>query len=123
MRSRLVINLQAAMLDPLLEEKIREQIRTHKVLIYMKGTPEMPMCGFSYTAVRILDSLGFPYTAINVLEDPELRQGIKEFSNWPTLPQIYINGEFIGGCDILQEMHARNELRPLVEAAFAKADP
>ncbi|MFS8866826.1 Grx4 family monothiol glutaredoxin [Synechococcus sp. H65.1] len=110
------------MLDPLLEEKIREQIRTHKVLIYMKGTPEMPQCGFSYTAVRILDSLGFPYTAINVLEDPEIRQGIKVFSNWPTIPQIYINGQFIGGCDILQEMHARNELRPLVEAAFAQAD-
>lgn len=109
------------MLDPLLEEKIREQIRTHKVLIYMKGTPEMPQCGFSYAAVRVLDSLGFPYTAINVLEDPEIRQGIKEFSNWPTIPQIYIDGEFVGGCDIIQEMHARNELRPLVEAAFAKA--
>nr|WP_279611528.1 Grx4 family monothiol glutaredoxin [Thermostichus vulcanus] len=107
------------MLDPLLEEKIRDQIRANKVLIYMKGTPEMPQCGFSYATVRVFDSLGFPYAAVNVLEDPEIRQGIKEFSNWPTIPQVYIDGEFVGGCDIIQEMHSRNELRPLLEAAFA----
>jgi monothiol glutaredoxin len=107
------------MLDPLLEEKIRDQIRANKVLVYMKGTPEMPQCGFSYATVRVFDSLGFPYAAVNVLEDPEIRQGIKEFSNWPTIPQVYIDGEFVGGCDIIQEMHARNELRPLLEAAFA----
>jgi monothiol glutaredoxin len=95
------------MLDPLLEEKIREQIRTHKVLIYMKGTPEMPQCGFSYAAVRVLDSLGFPYTAINVLEDPEIRQGIKEFSNWPTIPQIYIDR---GVCGRLR--HHPRDARP-----------
>ncbi len=104
-------------MDPLLEDKIRDQINASKVLIYMKGTPEMPMCGFSNAVVRVFDTLGFPYDTVNVLDDPEIRQGIKEFSSWPTIPQVYVSGEFIGGCDIILEMHSRQELQPLVQAA------
>jgi monothiol glutaredoxin len=106
------------MLDPLLEEKIRDQINSSPVMIYMKGTPEMPMCGFSNAVVRTFDHLGCRYSSVNVLEDAEIRQGIKEFSNWPTIPQVYINGEFVGGCDIILEMHQRGELEPLVKAAI-----
>ncbi|MDX2271185.1 MAG: Grx4 family monothiol glutaredoxin [Cyanobacteriota bacterium] len=106
-------------MDPLTQEQIRDQIKASKILIFMKGTPEMPMCGFSNATVRTFDSLGFPYDAVNVLEDPAIRQGIKDFTNWPTIPQVFINGEFIGGCDIVLEMNARGELKPMVEAAFA----
>ncbi|MEN9245613.1 MAG: Grx4 family monothiol glutaredoxin [Thermostichales cyanobacterium SRBZ-1_bins_19] len=94
-------------------------MRDNKILIYMKGTPEMPMCGFSYATVQVFRSLGVPFTAINVLDDPEIRQGIKVFSNWPTIPQVYINGEFIGGNDIIQELYQRQELQALVQAALA----
>ncbi|MEN9204865.1 MAG: Grx4 family monothiol glutaredoxin [Thermostichales cyanobacterium DRC_bins_46] len=83
------------------QAEIAQQVRDNKILIYMKGTPEMPMCGFSYATVQVFRSLGVPFTAINVLDDPEIRQGIKVFSNWPTIPQVYINGEFIGGNDII----------------------
>lgn len=105
------------MLDPLLEDKIRDQVNSKPIMIYMKGTPEMPLCGFSNAVVRTFDSLGCTYGSVNVLEDAEIRQGIKEFSNWPTIPQVYIKGEFVGGCDIILEMHQRGELQPLVQAA------
>ncbi len=98
--------------------RIEEMVKKHKVFIFMKGTPTFPMCGFSAATIQIFDSLGYPYETFDVLEDPEVREGIKRFSNWPTIPQVYINGEFIGGCDIVRELHARGELEPLVRKAL-----
>lgn len=95
------------------------EVATHKVVIYMKGTPAMPQCGFSARAAQILSSFNVPIYAVNILADPEKRQSIKDFSNWPTLPQIYVNGEFIGGSDILLEMYQNGELKELITKAFA----
>jgi len=100
-------------------KRIEEEIKAHKVLIYMKGTPEVPQCGFSAATVRLFDSLGVPYATVDVLADPEIRRGIKEYSSWPTIPQVYVGGEFIGGCDIVHEMHDRGELEPLLKKALA----
>ena len=97
---------------------IDETVKNNKVLIYMKGNPTFPMCGFSATTIQIFDSLGVPYETVDVLQDPAVRDGIKRYSNWPTIPQIYVNGEFIGGCDIIQEMHSRGELESVVRAAL-----
>jgi len=99
------------------EEKINQQIKDHKILIYMKGTPDFPQCGFSAAVIEVFNKLGSPYQTVNVLEDPEIREGIKAFSNWPTIPQVYIDGKFIGGCDIVREMFARGELQPLVKSS------
>jgi len=96
-------------------ERIRHDVQGNKVLLYMKGTPEFPQCGFSAAVVEVLNGLGVPYESRNVLEDPELRQAIKEFSNWPTIPQVYINGKLIGGADIVTEMNQRGELAALVK--------
>lgn len=96
-------------------ERIRQDIGSNKILVYMKGTPAMPQCGFSAQTVQVLNELGVPYASRNVLEDAELRQAIKEFSNWPTIPQVYVNGKFIGGCDIVTEMAERGELSELVK--------
>lgn len=98
--------------------RIAQDIAANKVLIYMKGTPEMPQCGFSAATIEAFNALGVPYATRNVLEDPEVRQGIKEFSNWPTIPQIYVGGKFLGGCDIVTEMAQTGELEPLVKAAL-----
>jgi len=103
-------------MNPMLRTKIEAQIKNNKIIVYMKGTPDMPQCGFSAATVQVLRSLGYPFATVNVLEDQELRQGIKEFSNWPTIPQVYINGEFIGGCDIILEMHQRGELKELLQS-------
>lgn len=100
-------------------KRIEEEIKAHKVVIYMKGTPELPQCGFSAATVRLFDSLGVPYATVDVLADPEIRRGIKEYSSWPTIPQVYVAGEFIGGCDIVHEMHDRGELEPLLKKALA----
>ncbi len=98
-------------------ERIRQQVTTNPVVLYMKGTPDAPMCGFSAAAVQILEACGVEeVTTVNVLEDAEVRQGIKEFSNWPTIPQLYVNGEFVGGSDIMREMYQSGELKKL----FAK---
>ena len=98
-------------------ERIRQQVTTNPVVLYMKGTPDAPMCGFSAAAVQILEACGVEEVAtVNVLEDAEVRQGIKEFSNWPTIPQLYVNGEFVGGSDIMREMYQSGELKKL----FAK---
>ncbi len=104
-------------MNPILQTKIEGQINNSKILIYMKGTPQMPQCGFSAATVQVFSSLGYPFETVDILEDPEIRQGIKEFSNWPTIPQVYVNGEFIGGCDIVMEMHQRGELATLVKQA------
>ena len=103
------------MISAQLRQKLENEIKSNKVLIFMKGTPEAPMCGFSARSVEILRSYNAPLKGINILEDEDMRQGIKEFSNWPTIPQIFINGEFIGGCDIITEMHANNEIAPLLK--------
>lgn len=97
------------------QEKIKEQIATNPVIIYMKGNAELPMCGFSARAVNILKSCGVSFAAIDVLKDEEIRQGIKVYSNWPTIPQLYVNGEFIGGCDIMTEMFESGELQTLLK--------
>ena len=97
---------------------IDETVKNNKVLIYMKGNRTFPMCGFSAATIQIFDSLGVPYETVDVLQDPAVRDGIKHYSSWPTIPQVYVNGEFIGGCDIIQEMHSRGELEPVVRAAL-----
>ncbi len=101
------------MLTDQMRADIEKTVKTNKVVIYMKGTQNQPMCGFSGRAVQILQSYGAPIKDFNILADENLRQGIKEFTNWPTLPQIFINGEFIGGCDIISEMHENGELKSL----------
>jgi monothiol glutaredoxin len=98
------------------QAKIDEQVKNNKIILYMKGTPNFPMCGFSAATVQVLDSYNVAYESVNVLEDPAIREGIKQYSNWPTVPQLYINGEFVGGCDIVREMHAKGELEPLIRA-------
>ncbi|GIW43677.1 MAG: glutaredoxin [Candidatus Binatia bacterium] len=100
--------------------EIEQEIRENKVIIYMKGSPTFPMCGFSAAAVECLKQYGYPFAHVDVLEDPEKREAIKQFSNWPTIPQIYIDGQFIGGCDIIRELHATGELRSLLDRAFGK---
>jgi monothiol glutaredoxin len=94
---------------------IGEQVKANDVVLFMKGTPTFPQCGFSGQVVQILDYLGIPYSGINVLESDELRQGIKTFSNWPTIPQLYVKGEFVGGADIVREMFQAGELKSLLE--------
>ena len=95
------------------QEKIGQQVATHPVVLYMKGTPTFPQCGFSSAAVQMLKNCGTAFFSVNVLEDDEIRQGIKTFANWPTIPQLYVQGEFIGGCDIMKEMFASGELQQL----------
>lgn len=97
------------------QEKIKQQIADHPILLFMKGNPEMPQCGFSARAVHMLKSCKAPFASIDVLQDEEIRQGIKVYSNWPTIPQLYIKGEFIGGCDIMAEMLASGELQELID--------
>ncbi|MCC6916128.1 Grx4 family monothiol glutaredoxin [Nitrosomonas sp.] len=97
-------------------ESIEKQVSSHPVVLYMKGTPDQPQCGFSANAVRILNACGVEdFFAVNVLADSEIRQGIKDYSNWPTIPQLYVNGEFIGGSDIMSEMFQSGELKKLLE--------
>ncbi|MBE7619014.1 Grx4 family monothiol glutaredoxin [Gluconacetobacter entanii] len=95
-------------------QQIQAQIDANPVMLYMKGDATFPQCGFSARVVQILKHLGVPFKTANVLEDPALRQGIKDFSNWPTVPQLYVKGEFIGGCDIVTEMYQSGELQKLL---------
>ena len=92
------------------QSRIADDVKSNDVLLYMKGTPAFPQCGFSAVTVQILDHLGVKFKAVNVLEDPEVREGIKVFSNWPTIPQLYVKGEFVGGADIIREMFEQEEL-------------
>ena len=98
-----------------INEKIKDIINKNDVVLFMKGTPEMPQCGFSMTVSNILKKLNVKFSSIDVLADPEIRQGIKDFSNWPTVPQLYIKGEFIGGCDIAKEMYEKGELEKILK--------
>jgi monothiol glutaredoxin len=98
-----------------IQQFIDNEVKSNDVVLFMKGTPQFPMCGFSGQVVQILDYLGVAYKGLNVLENDDLRNGIKEFSSWPTIPQLYVKGEFVGGCDIVREMFQANELAPLLK--------
>lgn len=100
-----------------IEDRIKGQIEKNPVVLFMKGTPIFPQCGFSGKAVGILKKCGVDFTAVNVLDDPEIREGIKIYSNWPTIPQLYVNGEFVGGCDIMVELFERGELQRILSVA------
>jgi monothiol glutaredoxin len=97
--------------------EIKDEIARNKIVVYMKGTKEMPRCGFSAATIEVLNTFGVPYQDVNILEDPEKWAAIKQYSDWPTIPQVYIGGDFIGGCDIIREMHAKGELDPIVKSA------
>jgi monothiol glutaredoxin len=104
------------------QDRIKEQVSGHPVVLYMKGTPQQPQCGFSAMAVQALNACGVSqFFSVNVLADQEIRQGIKEFANWPTIPQLYINGEFVGGSDIMREMYQSGELQKLLQPVAQKA--
>jgi monothiol glutaredoxin len=106
-------------MTPELKERIDTLVEENKIMVFMKGNKLMPQCGFSNNVVQILNTLGVPFETLDILADPEIRQGIKEYSNWPTIPQVYINGQFVGGSDILIEMYNKGELQELVEVALA----
>ena len=100
-------------------DRIREQLSGDKIVLYMKGTPQSPQCGFSAKVAQLLGTCGAKYTSYDVLSDPEIRLGLKEYSNWPTFPQLYVNGELIGGCDIITELYQKGELQKLVAKAMS----
>ena len=97
------------------KEKIENIIKENEILLFMKGTPVMPQCGFSAAVVGVLSHMGVKFNSVNVLEDPEIREGIKEYSDWPTIPQLYIKKEFVGGCDIVKEMYENGELKKVLD--------
>ena len=111
------------MLDETTKSRIEKDIAGEDVVLYMKGTPAFPQCGFSAAVVGALGHLGIPFRGINVLEDEDIRQGIKSFSEWPTIPQLYVKGEFIGGCDIIREMHESGELVEMFKEKGVEASP
>ncbi|MBJ7899875.1 MAG: Grx4 family monothiol glutaredoxin [Cyanobacteria bacterium RI_101] len=106
-------------MSPDTKARIDELVNGHKIMVFMKGTKLMPQCGFSNNVVQILNVLGVPFETFDVLSDYEIRQGIKDYSNWPTIPQVYVNGEFLGGSDILIELYQNGELQEKVEVALA----
>ncbi|MFN3960752.1 MAG: Grx4 family monothiol glutaredoxin [Parvularculaceae bacterium] len=110
------------MTDPAVLDAIKTKIDQNPVMLFMKGTPAFPQCGFSSAVVQILDYLGVDYGAENVLADPAIRQGIKDFSDWPTIPQLYVKGEFVGGCDIVREMFESGELKKYLQEKGLKVE-
>lgn len=104
-----------------IHDRIASDVKADDVVLFMKGTPTFPQCGFSAAVVDVLNHMGVPFKSHDVLQDPELRQGIKEYSDWPTIPQLYVKGEFVGGCDIVREMFANGELREFFEEKGVKA--
>ena len=102
-------------------ERIGEQVKGNPVVIYMKGTPQFPQCGFSMRAAAALQECSVPFAYVNVLQDPEIFENLPRYADWPTFPQIYIDGELVGGCDITLELHANGQLKPMMEQAAAKA--
>ena len=106
-----------------IQARIADDVKNNDVLLYMKGTPQFPQCGFSSVTSQILAHLGVKFKAVNVLEDPEVRDGIKTFSNWPTIPQLYVKGEFVGGADIIREMYESQELVPFLEQHGVALEP
>ena len=111
------------MTDTPAAKRIQDEINANDVVLFMKGTPVFPQCGFSAAVVQVLSELGSKFKGIDVLEDPSLRQGIKEFSNWPTIPQLYVKGEFVGGCDIVREMYETGELQELMSTRGINLQP
>jgi len=99
------------------QDKIRQQVEENTIILYMKGTPQFPQCGFSGRAVQLLQSCGAKFASVNVLADPEIREGIKQFGNWPTVPQLYVKGQLVGGSDIMMEMYQKGELQKLIAEA------
>ena len=99
------------------KERIEEQLTSNEILLYMKGTPDFPQCGFSSQTVAALKAIGKPFAFVNIFEDPEIREGLKSYSNWPTFPQLYFKGELVGGCDIVIEMYQSGELKSLLDEA------
>ena len=100
-------------------DQIKKDVESNKILIYMKGTPEAPLCGFSAATVQLIQSFKVPFATRDVIAHPELRESVPEYSNWPTFPQIFISGKLVGGCDIVHEMHERGELEPLIKQALS----
>lgn len=98
-------------------EDIEREVNEYPVVVYMKGTPRFPMCGFSAATIEVLNELGVPFKAVDVLAEGDKREGVKAFTRWPTIPQVFVGGEFIGGCDVVRELHARGELAALVKKA------
>ena len=98
------------------KSRIEDQLNSHDILLYMKGTPDFPQCGFSGQTVAALNAIGKPYSFVNIFEDEEVREGLKTYSNWPTFPQLYVKGELVGGCDIVIEMYHSGELKNLLES-------
>lgn len=103
-----------------IKASIKDIVTTNKLVIFMKGNPSFPMCGFSQATSGLLHSLGYPVKAVDVIAEAAFRQGVKEYTDWPTIPQIFIDGEFVGGCDIVHEMHRNGELETAVQAAFGE---
>jgi len=101
-------------------DQIKKEIAANEIVMFIKGTKEMPMCGFSARTIAVFKELGRPFKTVDILPDPRIRQTLSSFSNWPTIPQVFIKGKFMGGCDIVTEMYQKGELKPLVEAAFSK---
>ena len=110
-------------LDEGVKSRIEKEISSNEVVLFMKGTPVFPMCGFSAATVQILTNLGIKFSSVNVLDSDEMREGIKKFSNWPTIPQLYVKEEFIGGCDIVKEMYENGELQELLNNKGIKISP
>jgi monothiol glutaredoxin len=106
-------------MDQAVKDRIEQMIQSNAIMVFMKGNKLMPQCGFSNNVVQILNVLGVPFETYDVLSDPEIRQGIKEYSNWPTIPQVYLNGEFLGGSDIMIELYQNGKLQEMVEVALA----
>jgi monothiol glutaredoxin len=106
-------------MTPEVKDKIDNLLTQNKIMVFMKGTKLMPQCGFSNNVVQILNTLGVPFETVDILNDQEIRQGIKEYSNWPTIPQVYIDGQFVGGSDILIELYQKGQLQQMVEVALA----
>lgn len=110
------------LMSDLIFERIEQELSSNSVVLFMKGTANFPQCGFSATVAQVLQHLGIEFKGINVLEDMDIREGIKKFSNWPTVPQLYVNGEFVGGCDIIKEMFESGELQSLFERTQSSAN-
>ncbi len=105
-----------------INERIKEQLENNPVLVYIKGTPDFPQCGFSGQTVAALKAIGRPFSYVNIFDDPEIREGLKAYSNWPTFPQLYVDGELVGGCDIIVEMYHSGELQKLLTETVASND-
>ena len=111
------------MLDDTTRERIQTEVDANDVLLFMKGTPVFPQCGFSAAVIQVLSHLEVKFSSVNVLEDPDIRDGIKQYSDWPTIPQLYVKGEFVGGCDIIREMYETGELKTFLEEKGLHSEP